>query len=88
MELGYSPNGEAFVARYEPGDMVMLHRSEPGALAQGQVGDWGKVVAVGAARPAHHPHRRLCPAEGRRAGDAVRHPRPPRPALHRPAGRR
>ncbi|MDN3564480.1 hypothetical protein QWZ14_08905 [Paeniroseomonas aquatica] len=48
MELGYSPNGEAFVARYEPGDMVLLHRSEPGDLAQGQVGDWGKVVAVGA----------------------------------------
>lgn len=49
MKLGHSPNGEAFVAGYEPGDMVMLHSPEPGALAQGKTGDWGRVKAVDAA---------------------------------------
>lgn len=48
MKLGYSPNGEAFVAGYDAGDMVLLHRAEPGALAQGRVGDWGRVLAVDA----------------------------------------
>ena len=49
MKLGHSPNGEAFVAGYEPGDMVMLHAPEPGALAQGKAGDWGRVKSVDAA---------------------------------------
>ena len=49
MKLGHSPNGEAFVAGYEPGDMVMLHSPEPGAMAQGRAGDWGKVKSVDAA---------------------------------------
>lgn len=49
MKLGHSPNGEAFVACYEPGDMVMLHSPEPGALAQGRTGDWGRVKSVDAA---------------------------------------
>jgi hypothetical protein len=49
MKLGYSPNGEAFVAGYDPGDMVMLVAQEAGALGQGRFGDWGKVKSVDAA---------------------------------------
>lgn len=49
MKLGYSPNGEAFVAGYDPGDMVMLVGPEPGTLGQGRFGDWGRVKSVDSA---------------------------------------
>lgn len=49
MKLGCGPNGETFVAAYDPGDMVMLLANEPGSLGQGKIGDWGKVKSVNAA---------------------------------------
>ena len=46
MKLGYDSDGQAYVARYEPGDLVRLCSSERGEGLTGKVGDWGKVVAV------------------------------------------
>lgn len=47
MEVSYDPEGQAYVSRYEPGDLVLLHASERGEGLAGKVGDWGRVVSVG-----------------------------------------
>jgi len=49
MRIGYRQNGEAIVAGYEPGDLVVLLVDEPGDFGTAKAGDWGKVTAVDAA---------------------------------------
>jgi hypothetical protein len=46
MRIDYRENGEAIVAGYEPGDLVVLLVNEPGDFSTAKAGDWGKVTAV------------------------------------------
>jgi hypothetical protein len=46
MLIGYDPEGRAYVARYEIGDLVRLRRDETGDGAMGKVGDWGCIIAI------------------------------------------
>lgn len=46
MLIGYHPDGRAFVARYEIGDLVRLRLDETGDGAMGKIGDWGAVIGI------------------------------------------
>ncbi|SHK39429.1 hypothetical protein SAMN02745194_04829 [Roseomonas rosea] len=46
MLIGYNPDGRAYVARYEIGDLVRLRMDETGDGAMGRIGDWGCVIGI------------------------------------------
>jgi hypothetical protein len=46
MKIGFGPDQQLIVTRYEPGDLVALRTDQAGEMATGRAGDWGRVKAV------------------------------------------